>query len=121
MGSAKRWNNCQWVVRYNLLLVRVWLSLIHIFMSRNRRIVRMFSFDNRSYSLFEKKFVAGYQFMKVDVYKRQIQYFAEQNQDLRLTSDAMKLVLEDFMAQMKDLKDQEMCIRDRYRSVWRAY
>ena len=35
-------------------------------MSRNRRIVRMFSFDNRSYSLFEKKFVAGYQFMKVE-------------------------------------------------------
>ena len=34
-------------------------------MSRNRRIVRMFSFDNRSYSLFEKKFVSGYQFMKV--------------------------------------------------------
>lgn len=27
-------------------------------MSRNRRIVRMFSFDNHSYSLFEKKFVA---------------------------------------------------------------
>ncbi len=27
---------------------------------------RMFSFDNRSYSLFEKKFVAGYQFMKVE-------------------------------------------------------
>ena len=26
----------------------------------------MFSFDNRSYSLFEKKFVAGYQFMKVE-------------------------------------------------------
>ena len=40
-------------------------SLI-IVMSRNRRIVRMFSFDNRSYSLFEKKFVAGYQFMKVE-------------------------------------------------------
>ena len=37
-----------------------------IVMSRNRRIVRMFSFDNRSYSLFEKKFVAGYQFMKVE-------------------------------------------------------
>ena len=34
------------------------------------------------------------------------QYLAEQNQDLRLTSDAMKLVLEDFMAQMKDLKAQ---------------
>lgn len=26
----------------------------------------MFSFDNRSYSLFEKKFVAGYQFMRVE-------------------------------------------------------
>jgi transposase len=39
---------------------------VFIVMSRNRRIVRMFSFDNRSYSLFEKKFVAGYQFMKVE-------------------------------------------------------
>ena len=25
----------------------------------------MFTYDNRSYSLFEKKFVSGYQFMKV--------------------------------------------------------
>lgn len=39
---------------------------VFIVMSRNRRIVRMFSFDNRSYSLFEKKFSAGYQFMKVE-------------------------------------------------------
>ena len=39
---------------------------VFIVMSRNRRIVRMFSFDNRSYSLFEKKFAAGYQFMKVE-------------------------------------------------------
>ena len=39
---------------------------VFIVMSRNRRIVRMFTFDNRSYSLFEKKFVAGYQFMKVE-------------------------------------------------------
>lgn len=37
---------------------------------------------------------------------RYIQYLAEQNQDFRLTSDTMKLVLEDFMAQMKELKDQ---------------
>lgn len=37
---------------------------------------------------------------------RYIQYLAEQNQDLRLTSDAMELVLEDFMAEMKELKDQ---------------
>ena len=44
--------------------------------------------------------------MAEDQKERYIQYFAEQNQDLRLTSDAMKLVLEDFMAQMKDLKSQ---------------
>ena len=37
---------------------------------------------------------------------RYIQYLAEQNQDLRLTSDAMKIVLEDFMAQIKELKEQ---------------
>ena len=28
--------------------------------------MRMYSFDNRSYNLFEKEFVAGYQFMKVE-------------------------------------------------------
>lgn len=39
---------------------------VFIVMSRSRRIVRMFTYDNRSYSLFEKKFVSGYQFMKVD-------------------------------------------------------
>jgi transposase len=39
---------------------------VFLVMSRNRRIVRMFSFDNRSYSLFEKKFVSGYQFLKVE-------------------------------------------------------
>ena len=39
---------------------------VFIVMSRNRRIVRMFTYDNRLYSLFEKKFVSGYQFMKVD-------------------------------------------------------
>lgn len=39
---------------------------VFIVMSRDRRIVRMFTYDNRSYSLFEKKFVAGYQFMKVE-------------------------------------------------------
>ena len=44
--------------------------------------------------------------MAEDQKERYIQYLSEQNQDLRLTSDAMKLVLEDFMAQMKDLKDQ---------------
>ena len=37
---------------------------VFIVMSRDRRIVRLFAFDNRSYSLFEKKFVAGHQFMK---------------------------------------------------------
>ena len=44
--------------------------------------------------------------MAEDQKGRYIQYLAEQNQDLRLTGDAMKLVLEDFMAQMKKLKDQ---------------
>lgn len=39
---------------------------VFIVMSRNRRIVRMFSYDNRSYSLYEKKFVAGHQFMRVE-------------------------------------------------------
>ena len=38
---------------------------VFIVMSRDRRIVRLFTYDNRSYSLFEKKFVSGYQFMKV--------------------------------------------------------
>ena len=39
---------------------------VFIVMSRDRRIVRLFAYDNRSYSLFEKKFVAGHQFMKVE-------------------------------------------------------
>ncbi|MCE8443459.1 IS66 family insertion sequence element accessory protein TnpB [Phocaeicola dorei] len=38
---------------------------IYIVMSKDRRIVRLFAYDNRSYSLFEKKFVAGYQFMRI--------------------------------------------------------
>ena len=38
---------------------------VFIVMSRDRRIVRLFTYDNRSYSLYEKKFVSGYQFMKV--------------------------------------------------------
>ena len=39
---------------------------VFIVMSRDRRIVRLFAYDNRSYSLFEKKFVSGHQFMKVE-------------------------------------------------------
>ena len=38
---------------------------VFIVMSRDRRIVRLFTYDNRSYTLFEKKFVAGHQFIKV--------------------------------------------------------
>lgn len=38
---------------------------IYIVMSKDRRIVLLFAYDNRSYGLFEKKFVAGYQFMRV--------------------------------------------------------
>lgn len=39
---------------------------VFIVMSRDRRIVRLFTYDNRSYSLFEKKFVSDYKFMKVE-------------------------------------------------------
>lgn len=39
---------------------------VFIVMSRDRRIVRLFAYDNRSYSLYEKKFVAGHQFMRVE-------------------------------------------------------
>ena len=38
---------------------------IYIVISKDRRIVCLFAYDNRSYSLFEKKFVAGYQFMRI--------------------------------------------------------
>ena len=43
-----------------------------------------------------------------------IQYLAEPNQDLRLTGDAMKLVLEDFMVQMKELKDQMASMQSKH-------
>ena len=39
---------------------------VFIVMSRDRRIVRLFAYDNRSYSLYEKKFVSGHQFMRVE-------------------------------------------------------
>lgn len=48
---------------------------VFIVMSRNRRLIRMFTYDRSSCSLFEKKFRAGYQFMKIvkenggDVYR----------------------------------------------------
>lgn len=35
-------------------------------LSKDRRIVRLFAYDNRSYSLFEKKFVSGYPFMRIE-------------------------------------------------------
>ncbi len=52
--------------------------------------------------------------MAEDQKDRYIQYLAEQNQDLRLTSDAMKLVLEDFMAEMKELKDQMASMKSKH-------
>lgn len=39
--------------------------MVIFILSCHRRIVRLFAYDNRSYSLFEKKFVAGYQFMRI--------------------------------------------------------
>lgn len=44
---------------------------------------------------------------------RYIQYPAEQNQNLKLTSDAMKLILEDFMALMKELKEQMVSMQSK--------
>ena len=44
--------------------------------------------------------------MADDQKDRFIQYLAEQHQEDELTIKAMKLVLEDFMAQMKGLKEQ---------------
>ena len=44
--------------------------------------------------------------MEDDQKDRYIQYLAEQHQDDELTKRAMELVLEDFMAQMKELKEQ---------------
>lgn len=38
---------------------------VFIVMSKDYRLVRLFSYDSRSYSLFEKRFKAGYKFMKV--------------------------------------------------------
>ena len=52
--------------------------------------------------------------MAEDQKDRYIQYLAEQNQDLRLTGDAMKLVLEDFMAQMKELKGQMSSMQSKH-------
>jgi len=45
---------------------------VFIVMSRNRRIVRMFSFDNRSYSLFEKKFGVSRNFVGIIFYTRKV-------------------------------------------------
>ena len=59
--------------------------------------------------------------MAEDQKERYIQYFAEQNQDLRLTSDAMKLVLEDFMAQMKDLKAQVSSMESKHADLENRY
>ena len=52
--------------------------------------------------------------MAEDQKDRYIQYLAEQNQDLRLTSDAMRLVLDDFMARMKGLEDQVASMQSKH-------
>ena len=52
--------------------------------------------------------------MAADQKDRYIQYLAGQNQELRLTSDAMKLVLEDFMAKMKGLEDQMSALQSQH-------
>lgn len=39
---------------------------VFIVMSKNRRLVRLFSYDKISCTLFEKRFVPNYEFMKVE-------------------------------------------------------
>lgn len=39
---------------------------VFIMMSKDRRLVRLYSYDRRSCSLHEKRFRPGYQFMKVE-------------------------------------------------------
>lgn len=39
---------------------------VFIIMSKDRRKVRMFNYDKRSATLFERRFSAGYKFMKVE-------------------------------------------------------
>lgn len=39
---------------------------VFIIMSKDRRKVRMFNYDRRSATLFERRFSAGYKFMKVE-------------------------------------------------------
>lgn len=39
---------------------------VFIVMSKDHRLIRLFSYDSRSYSLYEKRFVPGYKFMHVE-------------------------------------------------------
>lgn len=39
---------------------------VYIVMSKDRRKVKLFNYDRRSATLFEKRFTAGYKFMKIE-------------------------------------------------------
>lgn len=39
---------------------------VFIVMSKDHRLIRLFSYDKRSYSLYEKRFVPAYKFMHVE-------------------------------------------------------
>lgn len=39
---------------------------VFIVMSKDHRLIRLFSYDSCSYSLYEKRFVPGYKFMHVE-------------------------------------------------------
>ena len=47
---------------------------VFIVMSKNRRLVRLFSFDRISFSLYEKRLAPEYQFMKVVRYGDELTY-----------------------------------------------
>ena len=58
---------------------------VFIVMSKDRRIVRMFTYDHRSYSLFEKKFVSGFQ----KIWLMKIRSFILTLQDVLLSAALM--------------------------------
>lgn len=57
-------NICSSVIKRNQFLKEN-RSSPSIFLSKDRRKVRLFCYDRRSYRLYEKRFALGYKFMKV--------------------------------------------------------
>lgn len=82
---------------------------VFIVMSKNRRIVRMFTYDKCSYGLFEKKFVSGYNYsedMPADQKDRYIHYLIDKVNELDLDKRAMELAVEEFQGIHNNVLEQ---------------